>query len=331
MGKTSVTADPAAEPAGNRHSRTARHRRDGEHRAGDPGRPDPAGPAAADRSARHRQVVSAEPPRRRARAASTGTTTPACSTSTTSSATRSPMAPARLDYIQTPAAIWGAQSVFIDEISRCRPEVQNKLFSIVHERRVQGLELRDLVYRWSAMNPPAADDGDSPYAGSEPLDRALADRFAFVLDIPDWQRLGPGCAGASDPHGGHARSTPKPAAAWRPAHRDRPAHGGAHPGFAFARSWRATCDPGLRPAAAVRHRAQPAPGRHAAAEHRGRACRAAPGCSGRGPVALRIPRPPPLAAAARHRPSGQRDAVSCRPQGGLEIGRRGPRTARYTS
>jgi len=77
-----------------------------------------------------------------------------------------------LDYIQTPASIWGAQSVFIDEISRCRPEVQNKLFSIIHERCVQGLPLRDLVYRWSAMNPPPADDGDSPYAGSEPLDRA---------------------------------------------------------------------------------------------------------------------------------------------------------------
>jgi MoxR-like ATPase len=95
-----------------------------------------------------------------------------------------------LDYIQTPASIWRAQSVFIDEISRCRPEVQNKLFSIIHERCVQGLQLHALVYRWSAMNPPGSDNGDSPYAGSEPLDRALADRFAFVLDIPDWQRLG---------------------------------------------------------------------------------------------------------------------------------------------
>jgi MoxR-like ATPase len=95
-----------------------------------------------------------------------------------------------LDYIQTPASIWAAQSVFIDEISRCRPEVQNKLFSIIHERCVQGLPLRDLVYRWSAMNPPSADDRDSLYAGSEPLDRALADRFSFILDIPDWQRLG---------------------------------------------------------------------------------------------------------------------------------------------
>jgi MoxR-like ATPase len=95
-----------------------------------------------------------------------------------------------LDYIRTPASIWGAQSVFIDEVSRCRPEVQNKLFSIVHERCVQGIPLRGLIYRWSAMNPPVSDDGDSPYAGSEPLDRALADRFAFVLELPDWQRLG---------------------------------------------------------------------------------------------------------------------------------------------
>jgi len=95
-----------------------------------------------------------------------------------------------LDYIQTPASIWGAQSVFIDEISRCRPEVQNKLFSIIHERRVQGLPLQRLVYRWSAMNPPAGEDEEAMYAGSEPLDRALADRFAFILDIPDWQRIG---------------------------------------------------------------------------------------------------------------------------------------------
>src|SRR5690606_34602053 len=30
-----------------------------------------------------------------------------------------------------PATLWDAQSIFLDEISRCRPEVQNKLFSIV--------------------------------------------------------------------------------------------------------------------------------------------------------------------------------------------------------
>lgn len=96
-----------------------------------------------------------------------------------------------LEYVQTPASIWRAQSVFIDEISRCRPDIQNKLFSIIHERRVQGLELERLIYRWSAMNPPADDDGEHAYAGSEPLDTALADRFSFIVDIPDWQRLSP--------------------------------------------------------------------------------------------------------------------------------------------
>ena len=94
-----------------------------------------------------------------------------------------------LRYIQTPATIWGAQAVFFDEISRCRPEMQNKLFSIIHERRVQGVTLDRLTYRWSAMNPPAADEDVAEYAGSEPLDRALADRFALIAELPDWDGL----------------------------------------------------------------------------------------------------------------------------------------------
>jgi MoxR-like ATPase len=96
-----------------------------------------------------------------------------------------------LEYVKTPASIWGAQAVFLDEISRCRPEVQNKLFSIIHERRVQGLDLPDLIYRWSAMNPPATEQTDSLYTGSEPLDAALADRFSFIVEIPDWQQMSP--------------------------------------------------------------------------------------------------------------------------------------------
>ena len=100
-----------------------------------------------------------------------------------------PNAHGALEYVQTPASIWGAQAVFLDEISRCRPEVQNKLFSIVHERRVQGLPLPDLEHRWSAMNPPASSDDATLYSGAEPLDAALADRFAFLVEIPDWQQL----------------------------------------------------------------------------------------------------------------------------------------------
>lgn len=99
-----------------------------------------------------------------------------------------------LRYLRTPATLWGAQSVFLDEISRCRPEVQNKLFSIVHEKRVQGISLDSLRYRWAAMNPPGAPDAadeQDVYAGSLPLDPALADRFGFVLPLPSLDDLSP--------------------------------------------------------------------------------------------------------------------------------------------
>jgi MoxR-like ATPase len=97
-------------------------------------------------------------------------------------------------YLQTPATVWEAESILIDEISRCRPEVQNKLFPLVHERVVQGLPLPRLKHRWAAMNPPAgldveADTPEAGYAGSEPLDVALADRFAFILRVPSLREL----------------------------------------------------------------------------------------------------------------------------------------------
>jgi MoxR-like ATPase len=92
-----------------------------------------------------------------------------------------------LTYLRTAGDLWEAESVFIDEISRCRPETQNKLFAIVHEKRVQGMPLQHLRYRWAAMNPPAtadiADDEDV-YEGSLPLDPALADRFTWVVPLP---------------------------------------------------------------------------------------------------------------------------------------------------
>ena len=92
-----------------------------------------------------------------------------------------------LTYLRTSGDLWQAESVFLDEISRCRPETQNKLFAIVHEKRVQGLPLTHLRYRWAAMNPPAtadiADDEDI-YEGSLPLDPALADRFPWVVPLP---------------------------------------------------------------------------------------------------------------------------------------------------
>jgi len=93
-------------------------------------------------------------------------------------------------FLQTPATVWGAKSVLIDEISRCKPEHQNRLFSLVCERRIQGIPLPDLIYRWAAMNPCSSDQGGAgDYAGSEALDPALADRFALFIEAPDWAGL----------------------------------------------------------------------------------------------------------------------------------------------
>lgn len=90
----------------------------------------------------------------------------------------------KLEYLSSPESIWDAEVVFIDEISRTRPELQNKLFPIIYDRRVQGRPLTRLVYRWAAMNPPPTDedldDGNADYIGSEPLDAALADRFPYA-------------------------------------------------------------------------------------------------------------------------------------------------------
>ena len=96
----------------------------------------------------------------------------------------------KVRFLETPATIWGAESVLVDEISRCKPEHQNRLFSLIHERRVQGIELSRLRYRWAAMNPCSSDQDDpEEYLGSEPLDPALADRFAVVVNVGDWPQL----------------------------------------------------------------------------------------------------------------------------------------------
>ncbi|MBI5670831.1 MAG: AAA family ATPase [Chloroflexi bacterium] len=102
-----------------------------------------------------------------------------------------------LRFITTPGSIWDAEFVFFDEISRCRPDLQNKMFPIIHERRVAGIQLHKLRHRWAAMNPPAPEEPGaanpgqpvSYYLGSEPLDPALADRFPFVVAVPDWRQL----------------------------------------------------------------------------------------------------------------------------------------------
>ena len=93
-------------------------------------------------------------------------------------------------FLETPATVWGAESVLIDEISRCKPEHQNRLFSLIHERRLQGIALQRLRFRWAAMNPCTSDqDPQGGYTGSEPLDPALGDRFGLIVRVGDWLEL----------------------------------------------------------------------------------------------------------------------------------------------
>jgi hypothetical protein len=72
--------------------------------------------------------------------------------------------------------------VFIDEISRCRPEVQNKLLSLIHQRRVQGLPLRNLVYRlnpWRELDWPCLGVGDDDRHRTE-TGKEASSLFAYV-------------------------------------------------------------------------------------------------------------------------------------------------------
>ncbi len=101
----------------------------------------------------------------------------------------------RLQFATTPGTVWDTGFLFFDEISRCRPDLANKLYPLIHERRVLGIDLEGLQHRWAAMNPPAPDDPDpnapnsAYYIGSEALDPALIDRFPFVIRVPHWGEL----------------------------------------------------------------------------------------------------------------------------------------------
>ena len=95
-------------------------------------------------------------------------------------------------YAAPPGAIWEAEVAFFDEIGRCRPDVANKLFPLIHEKRIQGVAIERLRYRWAATNPPPdaqESDDDGRYDGVAPLDPALADRFAFIVSLPRFADL----------------------------------------------------------------------------------------------------------------------------------------------
>ena len=79
----------------------------------------------------------------------------------------------RVRYLRSDLDAWDAEAIFVDEISRCRPDMQNRLFPLIYDRKLQGAPLTKLKYRWSAMNPPPSEDDPNAYFGSFELDEAL--------------------------------------------------------------------------------------------------------------------------------------------------------------
>ncbi len=90
----------------------------------------------------------------------------------------------RVRYLRSELDAWDAEAIFVDEISRCRPDMQNRLFPLIYDRKLQGAPLTKLKYRWSAMNPPPSEDDPNAYFGSFELDAAFADRYDWIFRVP---------------------------------------------------------------------------------------------------------------------------------------------------
>lgn len=83
----------------------------------------------------------------------------------------------------SPDTIQNASQLAIDEINRTSLYTQNKFFSILSERRIDGVDLENLDYVFGAMNPL------NLYEGTEPLDRAFAERFALFITPPSFKTM----------------------------------------------------------------------------------------------------------------------------------------------
>ncbi len=84
----------------------------------------------------------------------------------------------RIDYVPTPISIWDKQAVLIDELSRAAPSMQNKWLEVIRSRQIMGRKVEGLEVVFAAMNPAS-------YIGAQPLDEALAGRFAVIAIVPE--------------------------------------------------------------------------------------------------------------------------------------------------
>ena len=82
------------------------------------------------------------------------------------------LAKGKLEFIETPISIWGAQAALFDEINKVNPFVQGKLQEIIRTKHIMGLKT-DLQICFSAVNPPVK------YQTAF-MDLPLASRFCMI-------------------------------------------------------------------------------------------------------------------------------------------------------
>lgn len=90
------------------------------------------------------------------------------------------LADGKIEFVDTPFAIWGAKAAIFDEINRANPLIQGKLHEIIRTKRLMGMDT-NLEFVFSAVNPPGI--YDSAYMGL-----ALASRFVCV-QVPSTEEM----------------------------------------------------------------------------------------------------------------------------------------------
>jgi hypothetical protein len=87
----------------------------------------------------------------------------------------------KLEFANTPVTVWDKRILFIDEVNRCKFDVQNLLLQLIQDRMCAGVGL-NIDYIFAAQN-------ELSERGTVPLDNALADRFSMLIPFPKFSEL----------------------------------------------------------------------------------------------------------------------------------------------
>lgn len=91
------------------------------------------------------------------------------------------LAQGRMEYIESDISIWKKKFILLSEVNRTNPLLQSKYLQLLDSRCILGRKT-DVIWCFGDMNP-------LHYSGTTPLDPAFADRFALMLDIPEFYQL----------------------------------------------------------------------------------------------------------------------------------------------